>query len=500
MTTKKEGPETIGNQAPNVIDTFSIADFLPSVLAETMSILNALYPNTSLNCKANILLAKMGQVVSCKRIMFKELVNVKLINHYAINLMSSGLGKDRICDDIDKHFLKIFIIYFNDKARDYLLNQENKINQDAIEKFKVEKDRKQYIKEEMAAIRAIEIEVSKATPEGIFQDAKTLEKADFGSIFIKIAEFAQHLKSNNSENTDLTNMLFEAYDGKIPSKSIKYGRREKSIGNMPVNALLHTDYTLLKSDLNGLFTNLMSTGLARRAFISFQQNNITIIETDPKKAREVQVQAYKKAEQVSKNLFNIFLQIPDKAVYEITNRAYEDVFYPYKIQINDLGNQFVEDELLSKEIRSRELKVLKLAGMFASLNHPTELIINEKDITQAIQTVEQLSKDFKKFKDYQPKINDGYENMFNFLLDNLGQKFPKTPLVKKHRDFGFSNRDNFRKDFDKILDNISEIAIDKGYILLNERFNNNSGQAISLVKSNIGGSLPEDFRGLDEIT
>src|SRR5574344_3013690 len=170
MSEKREKPELAKNQAENVIDTFSIADSLPSVLGETMGILDALHPNASLNCKLNILLANTGQMVSCKRIKFKELANEKIINHYAINLMSSGLGKDRICDDLDKYFFRIFIVYFKDKARDYLLKQEEKINQDAIEKFNLDKDRKQYIKEQMAELRAIELEVSKATPEGFFED------------------------------------------------------------------------------------------------------------------------------------------------------------------------------------------------------------------------------------------------------------------------------------------------------------------------------------------
>lgn len=479
MTEKREKPEIVKNQAENVIDTFSIADSLPSVLGETMSILDALHPNASLNCKLNILLAKTGQMVSCKRIKFKELSNEKLINHYAINLMSSGLGKDRICDDLDKYFFRIFIVYFKDKARDYLLKQEEKINQDAIEKFNLDKDRKQYIKEQMAELRAIELEVSKATPEGFFEDAKTLENAGFGSIFVKIAEFALHLQSKNSENVELTNLLFEAYDGKIKAKSIKYGKRTNSVENMPVNTLLHSDYTLFKSDLKGLFTTIMATGLARRAFISFQQNNTTTIETNPQKAREIQEQAYLMAEKVCQNLFNTFDKIPDNAIYEISNRAYEDVFYPYKLYVNDLGNQFVDDELLSKEIRSRELKVLKLAGMFASLNHPTELIINEYDVTQAIQTVQQLSKDFKLFKDYDPRTDDGYYLLYSFFLEHPNEVFQKTKLVARHRDFGFK-RDVFRREFDEILDVVAKMAEAEGNYLIRRPINNNSGLEVYL--------------------
>ncbi len=496
MTAPNEKPEMATNQAQNVIDKSIIANYMPSVLDESMKVLNDLHPNASYNCKANILLAKTVQMVSCKRIKFKELKNVKLINHFAINLMSSGLGKDRICDDIDKYFLKYFVIYFKDKARDYLLKQEKAINDKAIELYTSDKDRKNYIREQMAELRAIELEVSKATPEGFFEDAKTLEKAGFGSIFIKISEFGLHLQSKNAEKIELTNMLYEAYDGKVSSKSIKYGKRENSVENMPVNALLHSDYTLFKSDIKGLFTNLMAMGLARRAFISFQHNNKTEIELNPQKAREIKERAYSQAEEIGKKLFALFLKIPENAIYEITTEAYETVFYPYCIQLNDLYNQNVEDELLSKEIKSRELKVLKLAGMYASLNHPTELIINENDVQQAINTVELLSKDFAKFKKYSPKTNDGYFLLYDFLR-NADRHYKKTELIERHKDFGFS-RDMFRREFDDILQVIMQMAEDEGYYLLTHTINNNSGKEYYIFKPNPNQVNTKKFFGIPQ--
>ena len=342
------------------------------------------------------------------------------------------------------------------------------------------------------------IEINLATPEGLFEDAKSFNDAGYGSIFVKLSEFGMFLQNGRQEDLLFFTSLFDAYDGKLSSKSIKYGKRESSIENMPVNALIHSDYTLFKADIKAHFNVLMQIGLARRAFISFQRNNSKKVETNPAKVRKRLETAYLKANFINEKLIGLFNNIPDKALYKLTNDTYDNVFHPYCIHIAGLCNANQDNEMLNKEISSRELKVLKLAGMYACLNHPTELIIDDTDVNQAINTVEQLSKDLKKFIDYKPKVNDSYEHLFNFFLDNLSEKFTKTALINKYRDFGFK-RDTFRKDFDNTLEMVSEMALQEGYYLQQEAINNNSGLEISLVKKNIGTLLPDRVKELEEI-
>src|SRR5574344_2571435 len=117
--------------------------------------------------------------------------------------------------------------------------------------------------------------------------------------------------------------------------------------------------------------------------------------------------------------------------------------------------------------------------MFASLNHTTELIINEHDVTQAIQTVQQLSKDFKLFKDYDPRTDDGYYLLYNFFLEHPNEVFQKTKLVARHKDFGFK-RDVFRREFDEILDVVAKMAEAEGNYLIRRPINNNSGLEVYL--------------------
>lgn len=496
-----KGKNTGANQHEKIKGIIQENQFMPEILRSTVEVLGDLNPNVDYNCRLNILLAKTVQMISSKCICFQELSNVKLANYYAINFMPSGMGKDKTCDDLDKFIFKNFLIYIKEKAEDYKSVQELKIETDAINLYPKDEQlskRESYIEAEKGKLRDLEIEINSSTIEGFFADAKALDEAGFGSLFVKLSEFGMFLQNGRKDDLLFFTGLLEAYDGKVSSKSTKFGKREKSIENIPVNILLHSDYNLFKSDIQIFFDKLMQTGFTRRSIVSFQENNIQKIENNPKEALKRQEKAYKKANLINEKLFSIFLSIPNKAVYKLTNEAYEKTFYPYHIKIAELSNANYENDKLSKEIRSRELKVLKLATIFAALNHPTELFIHELDVEQAINVVEQLSQDFKRFMNYKIETKDNYELLLNFLIDNTGKEFTKTVLVNKYSEFGFK-RAAFRADFDNILDIVSEMASEKGYYLQNERINNNSGQGISLVKNNIGTSLPEGVKELDDL-
>ena len=134
----KKIPDAITPQVFNKNSNVIIPEYMPErqsmplILTEIMDVLNDLHPNAEHNCKLNILLAKIAQMVSFKRICFQEFENIKLINHYAINFMPSGMGKDKIPDDLDKFIFKNFILYFKDKARDYLLKKSNRLKKKQV--------------------------------------------------------------------------------------------------------------------------------------------------------------------------------------------------------------------------------------------------------------------------------------------------------------------------------------------------------------------------------
>lgn len=363
-----------------------------------------LYPDMNTSCRLNILLAHTLSMLSYKHIKFDELGNLKLINHYAICFLLSGGGKDRLASDLIKHIFPQFIEYVKDKAEEYFKKMMEDIVKEA-DKLVAEKKIKQNAKNEFIYKKQLEIrkmilEINLATPEGFSDDAKVINKAAAGSLLIKISELGLFLNLKDKTFLAFLNCLFQAYDGIVESKSTRSGKREERLENIPVNTLLYSDPTFFKTTINEYFNLLMQTGLARRAFLTFQIAVEKTIEEDPEKALAIERTAYKKAESISKDIFKIFKQIEQGSIYEMTEEAFLKVFHPYKIYLTKIYNNMSDKALIQKEIASRQLKVLKLACAFAAINHPIELKINEKDFLQAINVVNFLSKDFERFLKY----------------------------------------------------------------------------------------------------
>lgn len=333
------------------------------------------------------------------------------------------------------------------------------------------------------------MEISEATREGLFQDAKAFLKAESGSILVKISEFGLYLSSLTTEQKLFLSQLNEAYSGKILSKCIKGEHRENNIEGIPINALLYSDPTLFKDNLKILFNILMETGLGRRCTITFmhKQEDYTP-ETDFEKAYAQEQQYFRRLEKIGKKFFLLFSKINKNAVYELTKEAFK-AFHEYKITLKE-SVKIEENSLLRKEIVSRELKALKLSCLFACLNHPQEEFIYLEDMKQAIATIEMLSKDFKTFINYKPRYSDKYDNIFNFFLEHKGLEFTKTELISKYRQVFCLSRDKLRAELEKYMDVVQEIAIQNNYFISKKPINRGSGLAYSL-KQLILGELSE---------
>jgi len=442
-----------------------------------------LFPDMRETCRLNILLAKTISMLSHKHIKFKEFENIKLVNHYAICFIFSGGGKDKPINDLNTHIFKQFGEYAKSKSDEYFNKKMKQIEQE-IEKLAdqqkmktAEKNKNIYLKR--SEVRKMVLEINIATPEGLTADATTIKDAGYGSLFVKISELGLFLNSKDKTFLAFLTCLFQGYDGIIESKSIKYGKREETIENIPLNTLLYSDPSLFQKSLKEFFDLLMQTGLARRAFLTFQPQAKKTIEKDPLKAYSIQQAAYASASIISNELFDVFNKIPHGATYEMTTNAYADIFHFYKIDLNEMYNNMDDKPLLQKELASRELKVLKLACAFACLNHPTVLEISENDFSQAINVVNYLGKDFALFLKNKPTCTEEYISLIEEMAETLGKKINKTNFVELACKHGF-NRKDFRHDFEEEIATLKEIASDKGYelVMLDPKIYKNKNNAI----------------------
>ena len=439
---------------------------MPKIVEALVNQLRIVHPNVNTKVLLNIVLAKLAQMITMKRVKCGLIEQKVYPNHYSIIFMPSGYGKDLITKELDDIVFKDMALWFRSKASTYMQQIEEEIKFKADQEFPGDKQKhkkEQYIKEEIKKIRYLPSEVCKGTPEGLFADALAFQQAGFGTLMVKYSEFGLLLKNAKNEDERVIQSLFELYDGKLSSKSIKTENHCTEVSDVPCVALLYSDPTLFARELKRMFESLMQTGLGRRATISYLSEQKLIIETNPDIAFENKKRFVKEVEMLGKDLFSVFLQIEENSVYEVNETTYKKVFHPYRVKLNELANS-EENQLVQKELRSRDFKAQKISCLFAILNHVNDLNIHPEDMEQAISVVNLLGEDFKKFIKIRPVYKELYDKVFDFFKENLGKEFSATELKRVHyKNFG-CGRKTFDRDFEEIIGYVKEIANEKGYL------------------------------------
>lgn len=466
-------------------DTSSI-HYMPKPLAQMNATINNRYPKINRNFISSTLILYLLQNITARRVKYIEANNsdTGYPNYYAINFMPSGTGKDRTLKDLNKYFNCYLKNWFKCEVETYQAKHKERIEKEAKRKYPddaQERQRNSYIKEK-SKIRLPMLETSDGTREGLHSDAKALKDAGFGSLTVQMSEYGHFMNNPTNEQVQYTKQIYTAYDGIITSKSIKTEEREENITDFPVNILFHSDHTLFEYDLKKGFNSLLETGLGRRAVITFMDKPKPCErQKDPKKALEEQRQYFRDMAILGYKLFAIIEKIEFGAKFKMTDETFETVLFPYTLELDTLADK-EENKLLKQEIQSRELKAIKVSCGYACVNHPTEHFIYPDDMRMAIDTIEELSKDFYKFCTHTPKHEDMYDKGFNFFLEHEGSSYKKNELITSYREhFGLS-RDKFKENFDKYIDMVKEIAVSKGYFLNEIPINHNSGNEFKLIR------------------
>ncbi len=84
----------------------------PELLQQIQNILTTMYPNISKNIITNIMIEKIAQMLTAKWITFENASGEIIPNWYALVILKSGGGKDRLVNDIDKFVMQDFINYY----------------------------------------------------------------------------------------------------------------------------------------------------------------------------------------------------------------------------------------------------------------------------------------------------------------------------------------------------------------------------------------------------
>ena len=457
---------------------------MPIVLSKTLKVLGDIHVNINDKIILNALLAKTFQMVSSKHITYNESGRIKIPNWFALMFMQSGGGKDWLIDDLDNFVFSKYHNWYKDEINKFYENQ--------LEELKSDPKNAKLTPKGLKAQKIVE-ELQDATQEGLYRLAQLTKNTDFGNIFIKMSEFGLYIKNSGKQEQKFLSVFCQLYDCKIPAKIIKSEGFVENIENIPINILAYSSFVLFNTDIWGYFNTMLEAGLCRRFQVSFQRekDKIFVARTD-----EEVTQLYQTLSELSNEYFDIFEKIQHGSCYKLLPEA-KDVFNEYCIGNNEEYNK--EEILLCKdEIQSRCHKIIKLACLYACLNHPQELVINMIDIKQAIQTVEYLSRGFREFYFHRPKINDKYQKAYDFLKRKIDRAYTKTALVNIfQKECGFS-REKLRKSFENtICPVIQEIANSEGYTLVSDDSRCKNGAYYYLQKNS--DIMPKSSMNVSEL-
>lgn len=427
----------------------------PQLVKDVVAQLSRGFPNIHKRTILNIELVKIFQMFGTKRLKVDESGRIKPINWFSMVFLPSGGGKDRLVDDLDDFVFKPYHSWYKDEAQKAIDKCDNKDIKD---------------------LKLIN-EVQDATSEGVVSLGKIIDEVKFGSIFTKISEFGDYIKNGDNKRKQFLSMLNQLYYCVVPTKTIKSEVFSEEIQDIIVNVLAYSDYTLFVNEMRAYFNKFLNSGYARRFMISFQE--LKDLKYSPLSDTE-QRENFQNLEKLGQHFFEIFASIQFDTCYKLTPNA-KNLLNNYVKNNYELYNS-EEDPILQREINSRELKALKLSCLYACINHSQVLEIQENDIIQAIDTVEFLSQDFKRFLRYRPMTGDKYEQAYKFLRENEGLEFTKTKLLKVFTSqFGFS-REPLRTDFDRVMSAIWEIAREDGYTIIYYDNKCKHGTYFTLVK------------------
>jgi len=106
---------------------------MPNIVVRIFEILKNHYINIPEKVILNILISKIAQMLTCKRLKFDESGRINIPNWYSLLFIQSGGGKDRIVKDFDKFVFADFNAWFIDNANKFYQKQLQDAENTAID-------------------------------------------------------------------------------------------------------------------------------------------------------------------------------------------------------------------------------------------------------------------------------------------------------------------------------------------------------------------------------
>ena len=402
----------------------------------------------------NVVNAKLTYMLSLGGAKFRQYTNGNdiILSYYGINFLPSGWGKDRVPNLINQNLINFTQDYMERVIKDYKEEYEQQ------EEFKIRQlDKKQQkqaefeLQQKINNFRYLNTEIHDATVLGLYADAEIISRIGKGSLFLRIEELGDYIDgitTGNKQKKELFEKLKEISDGRFTATTISGDNKRKTLNNIPVSALLYSDFENFKTTRNREYLNkMLRTGISRRSFI-FMEEIKPVNQAIPSHEKQ---RAITEAQQLSEEIRNIFNNIQPNS-YLMSEEAHARID-KYKNECIDKYNEEVAQKNITiqgLDIKESWWKILKLGVVYHILNEPHNILIRESDIEEAIDFYKNICGSFKILKD--THADSAAEKMIKYIIETDKNTLKMGDLRSRK----FVGDVQFKKWFDEIIEDVQE--------------------------------------------
>lgn len=402
----------------------------------------------------NVTNAKLTYLLSLGGAKFRQYSNGNdiILSYYGMSFLPSGSGKDYVLNLFNQYLIPFVPGFMDNVIKDYKEEFEQQ------ESYKIRQmDKKQQKQAEMELqqkinnFRYLNTEIHDATVLGLYADAEIISRLGAGALFLRIEELGDYIDgitTGNKQKKELFEKLKEISDGRFSATTISGDNKRKTLNNIPVSAMLYSDFENFKTVRNREYLNkMLRTGISRRSFI-FMEEIKPINKAIP--AREKQ-QAISEAQKLSTELRSIFDNI-SASPYLLSEEAHERID-AYKNECIDKYNEEVADKNITiqgLDVKESWWKILKLGVVYHILNNPSDVLVNANDIQEAIDFYREICNSFKILKE--THADTAAEKLIKYVIESDKDSLKMGDLRAQR----FVGDVQFKKWFDEIIPDVQE--------------------------------------------
>ena len=402
----------------------------------------------------NVTNSKLTYLLSMGGAKFKQYTNGNdiILSYYGMSFLPSGSGKDYVLNLFNNYLIPFVPGYMEKVIKDY------KEEFEAQEEYKIRQlDKKQQkqaeydLQQKINNFRYLNTEIHDATVLGLYSDAEIIDRLGQGALFLRIEELGDYIDgitTGNKQKKELFEKLKEISDGRFSATTISGDNKRKTLNNIPVSAMLYSDFENFKTTRNREYLNkMLRTGISRRSFIFMEEIKPVNKAIDFMEKQ----QAIVEAQQLSAELKSIFTNIAGKS-YLLSEEAHRTID-SYKNQCIDAYNEEVAQKNITiqgLDIKESWWKILKLGVVYHILNDPTNILVSSRDILEAIDFYREICNSFKILKD--THADTAVEKMIKYIIERDDNNIKMGDLRSQR----FVGDVQFKKWFEEVIADVQE--------------------------------------------